>query len=70
MKKEVKILYILLTLLWANVVIFIIYLSLSEKKKTMNKEITEKTKHSRKNYETDTMLCCIKCCVEADNMNY
>lgn len=52
MKKEVKVLYILLVLLWANVFVFIIYLTLSEKKKMINKQIIEvKTKHTRKQIE-------------------
>ena len=52
MKKEVKILYLLLTLLWANVFVFIIYLNLSERTKTTNKAIIElKSKHTRKQIE-------------------
>jgi len=52
MKKEVKILYLMLFLLWANVFIFIIYLSLSERTKTTNKSIIElKSKHTRKQIE-------------------
>lgn len=39
MKKEEKILYLMLVLLWANVFVFIIYLTLSERTKTINKEI-------------------------------
>ncbi len=52
MKKEVKILYLMLFLLWANVFVFIIYLSLSERTKTTNKAIIElKSKHTRKQIE-------------------
>jgi uncharacterized membrane protein len=52
MKKEVKILYLMLFLLWANVFVFIIYLSLSERTKTTNKAIIKiKTKHTRKQIE-------------------
>ena len=39
MKKEEKILYLMLVLLWANVFVFIIYLTLSERTKTINKDI-------------------------------
>lgn len=39
MKKEEKILYLMLVLLWTNVFVFIIYLTLSERTKTINKEI-------------------------------
>lgn len=41
MKKEEKILYLMLVLLWANVFVFIIYLTLSERTKTINKEIVK-----------------------------
>ena len=52
MKKEVKILYLMLFLLWANVFVFIIYLNLSERTKTTNKAIIElKSKHTRKQIE-------------------
>ena len=41
MKKEEKILYLMLVLLWANVFVFIIYLTLSERTKTINKRIVK-----------------------------
>lgn len=39
MKKEVKVLYLLLILLWANVFVCVVYLSLSENTQKTNKEV-------------------------------
>lgn len=66
MKKEEKILYLMLVLLWANVFVFIIYLTLSERTKTINKAILKvKSKLTQQQMED-----LVKLTPENSHLNY